>query len=126
MSRSHRNVIDLRARVYQLLSSIPTATAMHFDLQEEVQALQDGTYAIEHELAVKNARPGQVDMALDGELCARTGCRAILTTKHLPGAIDAIAGSSESVTNDQVFDTFRSLLKWVTALHEKLSPTVRC
>lgn len=39
---------------------------MHFDLQEEVQSLQDGTYAIENELSVKNARPGQVDTALDG------------------------------------------------------------
>ena len=49
------------------LQPVPTAAAMHFDLQEEVQALQDVTYAIEHELAVKNARPGQVDVALDGE-----------------------------------------------------------
>jgi hypothetical protein len=40
---------------------------MHFDLQEEVQALQDGTYTIDNEISVRNARPGQVDTALDGE-----------------------------------------------------------
>lgn len=53
---------------------------MHFDLQEEVQALQDGTYTIDNELSVKNARPGQVDTALDGEeaVCC---LYKILTTK---------------------------------------------
>lgn len=47
---------------------------MHFDLQEEVQSLQDGTYAIQNELSVRNARPGQVEVALDGEFAL--GCAA--------------------------------------------------
>ena len=87
---------------------------MHFDLQEEVQSLQDGSYAIDNELSVKTARPGQVDVALDGKYGPVPTFLAIEHSQasHThTGAIDAIAGSSESVNDAQVFDTFRSLLK---------------
>lgn len=89
---------------------------MHFDLQEEVQSLQDGSYAIDNELSVKSARPGQVDTALDGECLKKLVWRDITRLNVCAtstGAIDAIAGSSESINDNQVFDTFRSLLKWV-------------
>lgn len=70
---------------------------MQFNLHDEVQSLQDNTYDIPEEVPVRNARASEVDRAIDG-------------------AVDAVAGSSESITSPSVFDTFRSMLKGASHL----------
>ena len=64
-----------------------------FDLQEQLQALQDvANYDFEHDHDIPS---------MDG--------RAITTL--LEGAVEAIADSSDAITDPEVFDAFRSLLK---------------
>lgn len=66
---------------------------MNFELQEELQALQDiSSYDIPNEHDIPSMEPRTVMMLLER-------------------AVEAIAESSDSITEPQVFDAYRSLLK---------------
>ncbi|KAI0667334.1 non-SMC mitotic condensation complex subunit 1-domain-containing protein [Trametes maxima] len=68
-----------------------------FELQDELQALQDvASYAIDNEHDLSDD-PGAVSDLLDS-------------------AVDALANSSDNITNPAVFDAYRSLLKHAAAL----------
>ncbi|KAH9998700.1 non-SMC mitotic condensation complex subunit 1-domain-containing protein [Russula vinacea] len=69
-----------------------------FDLQEELQALQDtGNYTIEHEHDIRSMEPGEMDALLQQ-------------------AVSSIAESSEAVTSPDTFDILRSFLKCAGAV----------
>ncbi|KAH9054817.1 non-SMC mitotic condensation complex subunit 1-domain-containing protein [Lactarius vividus] len=69
-----------------------------FDLQEELQALQDTeNYPIEHEHDVRSMEPGEMDGLLQQ-------------------AVSAIAESAEAVTSPDTFDVLRSFLKCADAV----------
>ena len=84
-----------------------------FDLQEELQALQDTeNYPIEREHDVRSMEPGEMDGLLQRTFIARskTGfayISIIVTTE----AVSAIAESAEAVTSPNTFDILRSFLK---------------
>lgn len=91
--------------------------ANSFDLQEELQALQDiGNYPIEHEHAISSMEPAEMDRLL------QRAPLAILPLPLGPGlarsltsitteAVSAIAESSDAVTSPDTFDVLRSFLK---------------
>ncbi|KAI9508585.1 non-SMC mitotic condensation complex subunit 1-domain-containing protein [Russula earlei] len=69
-----------------------------FDLQEELQALQNtGDYQIHHEHDIRSMEPGT-------------------TRPFLSEAVSAIAQSSEAVTSSDTFDILRSFLKYAGAV----------
>ncbi|KAF8269469.1 non-SMC mitotic condensation complex subunit 1-domain-containing protein [Lactarius quietus] len=69
-----------------------------FDLQEELQALQDTeNYPIEHEHDVRSMEPGEMDGLLQQ-------------------AVSAIAESAEAITSPDTFDILRSFLKCADAV----------
>ncbi|KAF8474388.1 non-SMC mitotic condensation complex subunit 1-domain-containing protein [Russula ochroleuca] len=69
-----------------------------FDLQEELQALQDtGNYTIDHEHDIRSMEPGEMDALLQQ-------------------AVSAIAESSEAVTSPDTFDILKSFLKCAGAV----------
>ncbi|KAH9963997.1 non-SMC mitotic condensation complex subunit 1-domain-containing protein [Lactifluus volemus] len=72
--------------------------ASEFDLQEELQALQDsGNYSIGHEHDIRSMQPGEMDALLQQ-------------------AVRAIAESFEAVTSPDMFDILCSFLKCVDAV----------
>ncbi|KAH9968540.1 hypothetical protein BGW80DRAFT_1461918 [Lactifluus volemus] len=72
--------------------------ASEFDLQEELQALQDsGKYSIDHEHDIRSMQPGEMDALLQQ-------------------AVRAIAESFEAVTSPDTFDILCSFLKCVDAV----------
>ncbi|KAI0000131.1 non-SMC mitotic condensation complex subunit 1-domain-containing protein [Russula compacta] len=72
--------------------------ASSFDLQEELQALQDiGNYPIEHEHDIRSMEPAEMDGLLRQ-------------------AVSAIAESFEAVTSQDTFDILRSFLKHAGAV----------
>ncbi|KAL1939142.1 hypothetical protein VTO73DRAFT_10183 [Trametes versicolor] len=70
----------------------------HFELQDELQALQDiDSYNIDNESDVSSLDPGSV-------------------ADLLSSAVDALAHNPEAITDPAVFDAYRSLLKHAAAL----------
>ncbi|OJT14928.1 hypothetical protein TRAPUB_8498 [Trametes pubescens] len=70
----------------------------HFELQDELQALQDiDSYSIDNESDVSSLDPASV-------------------ADLLSSAVDALAHNPEAITDPAVFDAYRSLLKHAAAL----------
>ena len=67
-----------------------------FNLQEEIQSLSDdpALYQIDHELDIPQLSPQAIN-------------------RHLEEAIDQVTQSTECITLPEVFDVYRSLLKYV-------------
>ena len=79
-----------------------------FELREEVQALQDGTYEIGQEHDVEATDEGGIHDLLDGMWCPLS---LYLFFDGLVGVVETVAESSENIANPATFDTYRSLLK---------------
>lgn len=73
-----------------------------FELQEELQALQDlSTYEIQNEHDISSMDPRSISQVLET-------------------AVEAVADSSDSITDPAVFDAYRSLLKHAENLQGSL------
>ncbi|KDQ52062.1 hypothetical protein JAAARDRAFT_62069 [Jaapia argillacea MUCL 33604] len=73
-----------------------------FDLQEEVQGLLDlENYIIPNEHDIRNSDASDISALLEG-------------------AVEAVAESSDAITDPQVFDVYRSLLRYADALQGPL------
>jgi hypothetical protein len=86
---------------------------MDFNLQEECQGLVEvGSYSIPGEIDVSSLDSGSVDSTLEGESSAESGMGLwLLTMSSSKDAIEALANSSENITDLKVFDVYRSYLK---------------
>ena len=90
-----------------------------FDLQEELQALQDTeNYPIEHEHDVRSMEPGEMDGLLQRTLHRSHLIKGRATPAHVltTEAVSAIAESAEAVTSPDTFDILRSFLKCADAV----------
>lgn len=84
-----------------------------FDLQDELQALQDlRTYNIPNEHDIHSEDPAPL---LEGTVSTVFRARRVTYSVSL-GAVEVIAESSDAITNGEVFDIYRSLLKHADAM----------
>lgn len=85
---------------------------MPFNLQEECQALQQDAshYQVPNDHDVQSMDPASIADLLDGVQIAVSTC---IDSLRIKGAIEATAQSSEAITDNEVFDVYRSLLKCV-------------
>ena len=76
-----------------------------FNLQEEIQSLSDDPtlYQIDHELDIPQLYPQAIN-------------------RHLEEAIDQVTQSTECITLPEVFDVYRSLLKYVHGSRRACAP----
>jgi len=90
--------------------------ASPFDLQEELQALQQtGDYQIEHEHDISSMQPGEMDDLLRRAPSLVFAWQGDIRS-HLTEAVSAIAESSEAVTSPDTVDILRSFLKHAAAV----------
>jgi condensin complex subunit 1 len=84
-----------------------------FDLQDEIQALRDvQNYEIPNEHDIQTEDPARL---LEGKvLCCTCGWRRAETSSA--AAVEAVAESSDAITDPEVFDIYRSLLKRADAV----------
>lgn len=97
------------------MQQLPTMTT--FELQDEVQALQDvSTYSIPNEHDISSMDAYSVNALLEGMCPPNLHESPWLILVHPSGAVESVANSSDDITEPEVFDIYRSLLKHADSL----------